>query len=111
VSITTSPNDGCGWIVNAISSAFIPDSTANDNSEIISEAPTPATCAPTITLSSTVVTKRTNPSVLPKEIARPLPDNGNLYDLAFKPASFASAIVIPTVANSGSVKATAGIAL
>ena len=52
-----------------------------------------------------------NPSVLPSDNALPFPENGNLYAFASIPASFASLIVIPTEANSGSVKATAGIAL
>ena len=98
-------------MVNAISSAFMPDSIARASSETISLAPKPAICAPMITLSSTVVTKRMNPSVFPRDNARPLPENGNLNAFASIPASLASLIVIPTEANSGSVKATAGIAL
>ena len=42
-SIVISPNVGCAWIVNAISSAFIPASIAKPNSEIISDAPVPTT--------------------------------------------------------------------
>ena len=52
-----------------------------------------------------------NPSDLPSDNARPLPANGNLIPFASIPFSFAYAIVKPTEANSGSVKATAGIAL
>ena len=55
----------------------------------MSEAFTPATCAPTITLSSLVVIKRTKPSVAFNDNARPFPDNGNLEALTCKPASLA----------------------
>ena len=44
-SIVISPKVGCACTVNAISSAFIPDSIAKPNSEIISDAPVPTTCA------------------------------------------------------------------
>ena len=84
---------------------------AKASSETISLAPTPPICAPMMTLSSLVVTKRIKPSVFASDNARPFPENGNLYAVASIPASFASLIVIPTEANSGSVKATAGIAL
>lgn len=69
----------------------MPASRANPNSAIISLAPTPATCAPTRTLSSLVVTKRTNPSVAFKESARPLPCYGNLEAFTSKPCALASA--------------------
>src|SRR5699024_12436798 len=71
-SIDISPNVGCACTVNAKSSAFIPDSIAKPNSEIISEAPVPTTCAPTSVLYSLSVKNLTYPVVLSYNNARPL---------------------------------------
>ena len=71
-SIVISPKVGCACTVNAISSAFIPDSIAKPNSEIISDAPVPTTCAPISVSSSLSVINLTKPFVSSKDKARPL---------------------------------------
>ncbi len=81
VSITTLIMMDVGGLCHVISSAFIPASIAKPNSAMISEAFTPATCAPTITLSSLVVIKRTKLS-MSNDNARPFPDKNRIYKLS-----------------------------
>ena len=77
----------CVCTVNAISSAFIPDSIAKPNSEIISDAPVPTTCAPISVSSSLSVINLTKPFVSSNDKARPLAAYGNLEALIDKPSS------------------------
>ena len=52
---------------------FIPTSIAKPNSEMISEAPLPAICAPITVSSSLSVISLTKPVVSSNDKARPLP--------------------------------------
>ena len=70
-SIVISPKVGVHVQLMRYLSAFIPDSIAKPNSEIISDAPVPTTCAP-ISVSSSFVINLTKPFVSSNDKARPL---------------------------------------
>jgi hypothetical protein len=97
-------------MVSARSSAVVTVSSASAASPMRSLAPGPTTWTPRIRPAAASITTFTNPSVSRRLRARPSAANGNLPTRTAMPRERACSSVNPTVAISGSVKTTPGIA-